>query len=746
MPSFLVKWVRGLLKDVRISRKLALLQALPWLALVAASLMLGTRAWEQWRSARAAEASVQQAVASGRAAGELQKERGLTNALFSGEGLADEVRRQREAASARLEPLPGGGPAAQLATLREKVDQRALQAPVAFQAYSDLITGLLGGTELSSSEANIDRGLAALRHVQLAAEAAAQERGLVNGMVAASSYAPAQLARVHALGARRGERLQAAVEQLPPTARGLLSPLLEAPAQGQVPTLLAELERQAQGPWSFSRDAWWKAASARLDLIQGGAEALGAEVQAQAAAASAAALRFLVGLLAVIPLVFWSGVGILYPAIGGNLGRPLRVLAKTMRESDLGTRLQMTGKDEVGQLARAFNDYQQRNADTIRKVNQESSRLASLAVAIDASTGEMRSATDQVARGSDSQRHAADQIASAVHRFSDSIEEVARSAAGALEKAQAARDLAGQGGESGQASREAMRQIQGTTERILSAVRVIQDIARQTNLLSLNAAIEAAKAGSMGKGFAVVAEEIRKLAERSGGSAREIGALIQEADAAVKRGVSEVESSAGALSEIETQVKDLAGLIEVIGEATRTEAAMGTEITRQVESSKEAAESNASGAIQLAASVDSVGSSVDELARAADVFAKEMASFKLGDDSEVFDPKNAVAAHQAWKGRLLAVLDGSSQENFDPAVVGRDNACALGIWIHGPSAPKHRPTFGRLQQTHADFHEAAAQILKHAAAGKPAQAKELLDSRLVPLTRDVIRHIAEITG
>ncbi len=743
MPHFLVKWIRRLLRDVRISLKLALLQAVPWLALLAASLLLGLRAWEGWQSALSAEQAVQRAIAVGRVVGELQKERGLTNALLSGGGNGEEVQRQRQAADGRLGLLPPGGPAAKVGAVRAQADQKAAATEV-FAAYSAVIAEFLRTVEASSADPAIARGLAALHHLQQAGEEAARERGFVNGLIARGAYGPAQLAEVHALGARRAERIQVALEALPAADRPRLQARLGDPERGQVKAYLAELEGTPQGPWKVTREAWWKAASAQLEELQVASEAHGREIQDQASAAAAAARVTLIVLAGSILLVFWLGAGILYPAIAMNLGRPLRTLARTMTESDLSTRMKMVGRDEVGQLARAFNDYQQRNSDTIRKVNLESSKLASLAVAIDTSTGEMRAATDQVARGAESQRNAADRIAASVRMFSTSIDEVAQRSAAALERAETARDLAAQGGESGQASRDAMQQIQGSTERILSAVRVIQDIARQTNLLSLNAAIEAAKAGAMGKGFAVVAEEIRKLAERSAGSAREIGSLIQESDAAVRRGVSEVEAAARALSAIEVQVRDLTGLVEGIGSATREEATTGAEIAQQLESSKEAAEGNASSATQLAASVASVSRNVDELARAADVFAREMSTFKFSESEGAFDPKAAVAAHQAWKGRLLAALDGTGREKLDPAQVGRDDACALGAWIHGPAAPKGRPSFLPLTERHAAFHRIAARILREAGGGQQDRARQLIEAELVPATRDVIRLLGEV--
>ena len=731
------KRINAVLGDFSIPWKLGALLFLPWFCLLWAAVILSGNLWSHFKQGRETERTVQTLIAAGNFVHEVQKERGLTNALLAGSGAATELSAQRAATD-----RSGAGSAellAQVQDLRKRVDARALAAPEAFRQYTGIVGSALQLAHLKDLNTGAQGNLRALNLLQLAGESAAQERGFIAGLMAAGSYTPAQIARVHALGAQRAERLDQAAASAGDQLRPLLAPLLEARTDAEIDADLAALESRSQGPWGFTRDLWWRATTARLDRYHDGAQDLGSFlVKAAAAEAAAARLEFLLYTSALI-FVFLFGVGLMAPAIAANLVRPIRTLTRIMRETDLGTRLTMHGKDEIGQLAQAFNSYQERNTGTIRKVNVESSRLASLAVALDSATGEMRSATAQVAEGSDAQRGVADQIAAAIHQFSRSIEAVAHSSSEALEMSAQARDLAMNGGQSGRASQEAMKQIQGTTSRILSAVQVIQEIARQTNLLSLNAAIEAAKAGELGAGFAVVADEIRKLAERSAGAAREIGTLIEEADRAVKRGVSDVESAAKALASIERQVQDLASLIEGIGQATREEAATGAEITRQVESSRLAAETNASGAVQLAASVDSVARSVDELSRAADVFAREMASFRLGDTSATLDTRSVIAAHQAWKGKLLAVIDGESTERLDPSEVGREDACALGKWIFGPDAPRGHASFDRMKERHAAFHTCAARILREAQGGRGAQAKEMIDSELNHVTREVIR-------
>ena len=183
--------------------------------------------------------------------------------------------------------------------------------------------------------------------------------------------------------------------------------------------------------------------------------------------------------------------------------------------------------------------------------------------------------------------------------------------------------------EAGQGAVRGMGEIQEVTGQIVQAVRVIQDIARQTNLLSLNAAIEAAKAGAMGKGFAVVAEEVRKLAERSRSSAKEIEELIQRTQDAVSGGVDSVQTTMESLEAIRRRITDMASRIEQIGTFAGSQAETSAQVTRRMGETSQGLAQNAAATHELSATVQEIAKTSEDLAQVAEGLRRLVGGFRL---------------------------------------------------------------------------------------------------------------------
>jgi len=280
-----------------------------------------------------------------------------------------------------------------------------------------------------------------------------------------------------------------------------------------------------------------------------------------------------------------QSVNDLMDAVVNPIRESQRVI-KALSEGNLTEKMQGQYDGEFADLRDAINSTTETLADMVDQIVQGAETILTSADEIARGNADLSQRTEE-------QASSLEETASSMEEMTSTVRQNADNAREANQLASAARDQAEKGGEVVQRAVEAMSEINTSSKKIADIIGVIDEIAFQTNLLALNAAVEAARAGEQGKGFAVVAGEVRNLAQRSAGAAKEIKGLINDSVERVDDGSRLVGESGKTLEEIVNAVKKVSDIIAEIAAAGMEQSAGIEEVNKAVTQMDEMTQQNA---------------------------------------------------------------------------------------------------------------------------------------------------------
>jgi len=605
------------------------------------------------------------AVRVGALSHEIQKERGLSSGYINarGEKFREDLAKQREQVnteSKNVKEYVAGSSAAlgqvkksldeangsleKLQDTRGSIDTLKIEGKDSYSYYTKLISSymdVVASVSTTSKSHKIMKEATAYYAFVKAKEETGKERATLNAVLAADKFNDEMFQRTLTILSAQKNYLDLFSQYASPAELNAFNEKSRGASFQKVEELRAvALAKGMSGGFGITPEDWFKTITEKINIMKEVEDVLAKEIINASDTLASNARKSLVFSTAIAVVLASIAIimGLLVMlSITTPLSRMLNMLKDIAEgEGDLTRRLDTDRNDEFGELSRWFNRF----VDNIHSII---SQVAANASQVSAAANQLQSTAEQIATAAEEVACQSVTVATASEEMSATSNDIAHNCSLASEISGRANDTA-----SGGASvvQETLQGMQNIAERVQESARTveslgarsdqigaivgtIEDIADQTNLLALNAAIEAARAGEQGRGFAVVADEVRALAERTTRATKEIGAMIKaiqgETAGAVnsmENGVREVgkgmessRKSGDALQQIVDAINDVSMQVHQIATAAEEQTAVTGEISSNIHQITDVVSETAKGAHETAAAASQLSSLATELQR-----------------------------------------------------------------------------------------------------------------------------------
>ncbi len=459
-------------------------------------------------------------------------------------------------------------------------------------------------------------------------------------------------------------------------------------------------------------------------------------------------------LLAVIAMTLLDAA-LMYYFIRGLL-QPLRCTSDILNRVAQGDFTSVAENPYQGDLGKMIDDVN----SSVRSTREMMSTVLANTVNIASATFETVGASSHVVINAEEEERNARRITTSSAEINSAVAEIADNANHANEGAHAMRSAVQDGDAIVAQTLQSMNQLSGTvqdaaekvthlgeaSQRIGEISSTIDAIAEQTNLLALNAAIEAARAGEQGRGFAVVADEVRSLAQRTSQATAEITVTIEEIQKAIGDAITTMHSgvekadegkeaaqqTSQAFAAISNNIGDLAELISAIATAAEQQRAATTAIAENIHTIADLSAANTSHAQMTVDRVEELSSVIGQQLRIIDQFDIPHKTILI-----------AKSDHMMWKKRLSEMMMGRSGLRNDE--VSDHHHCRFGKWYYteGVAQYGHLETFRAIEEPHGEVHRIAKEAVTLFNSGRKQEAERLIDDLDTP-TEEVLELLEKL--